>query len=89
LILNDLRVLRSSFFSLKSNVNSKKTKASVVYTYLRRALITPNLLGKRVAVYNGFKFISFIIKDWMIGQPFGVFSLTKKLGQKIHQKKRR
>jgi ribosomal protein S19 len=89
LIFNDLRVFRSSFFSSKFNINSKKTKLSEVYTYLRDAHITPHLIGKRVAVYNGFKFNSFIVKEWMVGKCFGVFSLTKKLGSNIHTKKKK
>lgn len=85
--LVDPRTLRSSFISNKPTANSRVTKASDIYTYLRGAPIPPIALGKRVAVYNGFTFVSFIVKRWMLGKKFGVFARTKKLGRAIHEAK--
>jgi ribosomal protein S19 len=82
----DPRINRTSFLSNKAPVNAKFTKKSAVYTYLRASRIPLNVLNKRVAVYNGSTFISFIVKPFMLNYKFGVFSRTKKLGGKIHEK---
>jgi ribosomal protein S19 len=87
--LIDPRTKRRSFLSGNLNSNARVTKKSEVYTYLRGCKIPPSVKDKRVAVYNGFYFSSFIVKPWMIGYKFGVFSRTKKLGTKIHEKKKK
>jgi ribosomal protein S19 len=59
-------------------------KRSDFYVWTRRALVTDEFVGKRVAVYNGRRFLSFIVRKSMIGYKFGEFSLTKKIGA-IHK----
>jgi small subunit ribosomal protein S19 len=59
-------------------------KRSDFYIWSRRALVTSKFVGKRVAVYNGRRFLSFIVRKSMIGYKFGEFSLTKKIGA-IHK----
>jgi len=59
-------------------------KRSDFYIWTRRALVTDKFVGKRVAVYNGRRFLSFIVRKSMIGYKFGEFSLTKKIGA-IHK----
>lgn|SRR5690554_3040571 len=59
-------------------------KRSDFYIWSRRALVTDKFVGKRVAVYNGRRFLSFIVRKSMIGYKFGEFSLTKKIGA-IHK----
>lgn len=59
-------------------------KRSEVYIWSRRSVITPLFSGKRVAVYNGKKFFSFIVRPSMIGFRFGEFSFTKKVNA-IHK----
>jgi ribosomal protein S19 len=86
--LVDPRTKRSSFLSGKLNSNARVTKKSEIYTYLRGCKIPQSAKEKRVAVYNGQYFASFIVKPWMIGHKFGAFSRTKKLGTKITRKKR-
>jgi len=41
-----------------------------------------------VAIYNGKKFVSIIIRPLMLGLKFGEFALTKKLGSRIHKEGR-
>src|SRR5690554_1483461 len=60
-------------------------KRSDFYIWARRALVTDKFVGKRVAVHNGRRFLSFIVRKSMIGYKFGEFSLTKKIGA-IHKK---
>lgn len=92
--------MRSNIKSLVSiNIGSRSNKAvkffkpfyrsmvnkrSDVYVWSRRALVTAEFVGKRVAVYNGRRFLSFIVRKSMVGYKFGEFSLTKKIGA-IHK----
>lgn len=79
-----LELTEKVFFSAVPNVQGKRVVDA--HTYLRGMFIIPELLGKRVAVYNGKIFSSFIVKDFMLGRKFGEFVLTKKLGDAIHAK---
>lgn len=81
---NDPRLNRNSFFSQVNNVQNNRVVDA--HTYLRSAFITSNLLNKRVGVYNGKHFCSFIVHEFMIGRKFGEFALTKRLGEQIHEK---
>jgi len=58
------------------------------YTYQRGAIITPNIVGKRCGVYNGYSFKSFLVSKEMVGFKFGAFVQTKKTGRQIHVKKK-
>jgi ribosomal protein S19 len=72
----------SKFF--KPFYRNMVSKRSDYYIWTRRALVTDKFVGKRVAVYNGRRFLSFIVRKSMIGYKFGEFSLTKKIGA-IHK----
>ena len=52
-------------------------------TYKRNSLINKNLIDKRLRVYNGIRYISFIVKKNMIGKKIGEFSMTKVMGSAI------
>ena len=60
------------------------SKRSDFYIWTRRAIVTNKFVGKRVAVHNGRRFLSFIVRKSMIGYKFGEFSLTKKIAP-IHK----
>jgi small subunit ribosomal protein S19 len=53
--------------------NDKK----VVKTWSRRSVITPEMVGHTVAVYNGKKFIPVYITENMVGHRLGEFSPTR------------
>ena len=53
--------------------NDKK----VVKTWSRRSVITPEMVGHTVAVYNGRKFIPVYITENMVGHRLGEFSPTR------------
>lgn len=82
----DPRIFRDSF---NNPPNSFERKPSICHTYLRGARIPLSCLSKRVSCYNGQKFLSFIVRPFMIGRKFGEFCLTKRLGAKIHEKKKK
>jgi small subunit ribosomal protein S19 len=53
--------------------NDKK----VVKTWSRRSVITPEMVGHTLAVYNGRKFIPVYITENMVGHRLGEFSPTR------------
>jgi ribosomal protein S19 len=55
----------------------------------RSSAISETLLGRRVNVYNGRKFVSLLIRKEMVGFRFGEFIVTKALGSTIHVVKRK
>ncbi|HDJ26795.1 MAG: 30S ribosomal protein S19 [Thermoplasmata archaeon] len=73
--------------SLKRGLNEEQRKAMeriikgkkpVVRTHRRDIIILPQMVGRRVAVYNGREFVEFEIKPEMIGHYLGEFALTRK-----------
>jgi len=54
--------------------NRKKT---VVKTWSRRSMITPDFVGLTVAVHNGNKFIPVYVTENMVGHKLGEFSPTR------------
>jgi ribosomal protein S19 len=65
----------------------KNLKKSMNYIKLRSKYIKNDLLGKRISVYNGIIYTSFVVRKEMLGHKYGEFSITKKLGSMIHEKK--
>jgi len=59
---------------LDMNASSKK---SVIKTWSRRSMISPDFVGHTIAVHNGNKFIPVYITENMIGHRLGEFSPTR------------
>jgi small subunit ribosomal protein S19 len=59
---------------LDIQASSKKT---VVKTWSRRSMISPDFVGLTVAVHNGKKFIPVFVTENMVGHKFGEFSPTR------------
>jgi small subunit ribosomal protein S19 len=59
---------------LDLNQNNKKT---VVKTWARRSMISPDFVGHTVAVHNGNKFIPVYVTENMVGHKLGEFSPTR------------
>lgn len=57
-------------------MNAKKEK-SVVKTYSRRSMITPDFVGHTLAIHNGNKFIPVFISENMVGHKLGEFAPTR------------
>jgi small subunit ribosomal protein S19 len=62
------------------------TKKSVIKTWSRSSLITPDFIGHTFAVHNGNKFIPVYITENMVGHKLGEFSPTRTF--KGHQAKK-
>ena len=58
-----------------ANVESKSK--SVIKTWSRASLITPDFVGQTIAVHNGRQFIPVYITENMVGHKLGEFSPTR------------
>jgi len=54
-------------------------KKSVIKTWSRASLITPDFVGLTVAVHNGNKFIPVYVTENMVGHKLGEFCSNKNL----------
>ena len=59
---------------LDMNVGTKK---SVVKTWSRRSVISPDFVGHTIAVHNGNKFIPVYVTENMVGHKLGEFAPTR------------
>jgi len=58
------------------DMNANRGK-SVIKTWSRRSMISPDFVGHTIAVHNGNKFIPVYITENMIGHRLGEFSPTR------------
>ena len=58
----------------KMNESGKK---SVIKTWSRRSMISPDFVGNTFAVHNGNKFIPVFVTDNMVGHKLGEFAPTR------------
>ncbi|MFO7851552.1 MAG: 30S ribosomal protein S19 [Bacteroidota bacterium] len=59
---------------LEMNESGKKT---VIKTWSRRSMISPDFVGHTIAVHNGNKFIPVYITENMVGHKLGEFAPTR------------
>jgi small subunit ribosomal protein S19 len=59
---------------LEMNESGKK---SVLKTWSRRSVISPDFVGHTIAVHNGNKFIPVYITENMVGHKLGEFAPTR------------
>jgi len=52
-------------------------KKSVIKTWSRRSMISPDFVGHTIAVHNGNKFIPVYVTENMIGHRLGEFAPTR------------
>ena len=67
-------------FSVKEKKFLEKLRKALkpVRTHLREMVIIPEMVGKKIMVYAGKDWVSFEIKQEMIGHRLGEFALTRK-----------
>ena len=56
--------------------NEKKTH-TVIKTWSRRSMITPDMIGHTIAVHDGRKHIPVFVTDSMVGHKLGEFAPTR------------
>ena len=59
---------------LEQNEDSKKT---VIKTWSRATMISPDFVGHTIAVHNGNKFIPVYVTENMVGHKLGEFAPTR------------
>ena len=67
---------------------NETNKKSVVKTWARHSMISPDFVGHTVAVHNGNKFIPVYITENMVGHKLGEFAPTRKFGGHGDKKKK-
>jgi len=73
-----LRGVNNESPKILTKVESGKGK---LRTHRRDVVITPNLIGKTIEVYNGQKFIPVNVTEEMLGHYLGEFSQTRRIAQ--------
>ena len=63
--------------SKKILANSESSKKTVIKTWSRSSLITPDFVGQTIAVHNGKQFVPVYISENMVGHKLGEFSPTR------------
>ncbi|MBV54628.1 MAG: 30S ribosomal protein S19 [Candidatus Marinimicrobia bacterium] len=61
----------------KIKVMKKGKKKTVIKTWSRRCIVTPDFVGQTIAVHNGRQFIPVFISENMVGHTLGEFSPTR------------
>lgn len=56
---------------------SQQQKKSVIKTWSRRSMISPDFVGLTIAVHNGNKFIPVYVTENMVGHKLGEFAPTR------------
>jgi len=52
-------------------------KKSVIKTWARASMISPDFVGHTIAVHNGNKFIPVYVTENMVGHKLGEFAVTR------------
>jgi len=65
--------------SLEKKVQQNVTagKKSVIKTWSRASMITPDFVGQTIAVHNGRQFVPVYVTENMVGHKLGEFSPTR------------
>ena len=61
----------------KVQTMNESGKKSVIKTWSRRSMISPDFVGHTFAVHNGRKFIPVFVTENMVGNKLGEFSPTR------------
>jgi small subunit ribosomal protein S19 len=61
----------------KVNTMNDSGKKTVIKTWARASMISPDFVGHTIAVHNGNKFIPVYVTENMVGHKLGEFALTR------------
>ena len=77
-------------FRLKKKVDNtnESGKKSIIKTWSRRSMISPDFVGHTFAVHNGNKFIPVFVTENMVGHKLGEFSPTRNFRGHVNKKNR-
>ena len=77
-------------YKLQTRVDDaqKSTKKTVIKTWSRASMISPDFVGLTIAVHNGNKFIPVYVTENMVGHKLGEFAPTRTYRGHGNNKKR-
>ena len=61
----------------KVAANVEANKKSVIKTWSRASMITPDFVGQTIAVHNGRQHVPVLISENMVGHKLGEFAMTR------------
>ena len=61
----------------KVDVMNESGKKSVIKTWSRASMITPDFVGQTIGVHNGKQFVPVYVTENMVGHKLGEFSPTR------------
>lgn len=75
-------------FRLEKKVDkmNESGKKSVIKTWSRRSMISPDFVGHTIAVHNGNKFIPVYVTENMVGHKLGEFAPTRTFRSHVSKK---
>ena len=79
------------FYKLDRKVqkNVESGKKTVIKTWSRASMITPDFVGQTIAVHNGRQFIPVYVTENMVGHKLGEFSPTRTFRGHADKKKKK
>ena len=72
------RTLKRGLTEQQKKLLEKVSLGKPVKTHCRNMVVVPQMIGKRLLVYNGKTFEQVIISEEMLGHYLGEFALTRK-----------
>lgn len=63
---------------LQKKIEGLKGKKEIIKTWSRNSVISPEMIGLTLEVYNGRKFIPVAVREDMVGHKLGEFAPTTK-----------
>ena len=75
-------------FRLKKKIDNTNdsAKKSIIKTWSRRSMISPDFVGHTFAVHNGKKFVPVFVTENMVGHKLGEFSPTRNFRGHVNKK---
>jgi len=75
-------------YKLEKKINAMESsgKKSVIKTWSRRSMISPDFIGYTIAVHNGNKFIPVYVTENMVGHKLGEFAPTRNFRGHVNRK---
>ena len=70
----------------KVQANIESGKKSVIKTWSRASMITPDFVGQTIAVHNGKQFVPVYVTENMVGHKLGEFAPTRNFRGHIAKK---
>lgn len=72
------RSLKRGYNIEQKKLHERLIKGDSIKTRVRDLIILPQYVGKTISVYNGHLYLTFTVKEEMIGHYIGEFSQTRK-----------